>query len=65
MKRYFQDYQLPENLTHLTVNEVYAKSKSGEEETRNDRFFTVITDLRTHKVVWVEQSRSRIVPVTV
>ena len=60
MERYFEEYKLPENLTHLSVDEVYARSKHDEGETRNDRFFTVITDLKTHKVVWVETSRSRI-----
>jgi transposase len=59
MERYFKDYKLPEVLTHLSVDEVYARSNHNENETRNDQFFTVITDLRTHKVVWVEQSRSR------
>jgi transposase len=59
MERYFKDYNLPEGLTHLSIDEVYARSKHEEGETRNDRFFTVITDLTTHKVIWVEQSRSR------
>lgn len=59
MERYFINYKLPEDLTHLCVDEVYARTKHGEEENRSDRFFTIITDLRTHKVVWVEPSRSR------
>jgi len=59
MTRYFQYYQLPPNLTHLSVDEVYAKSTREEHENRNDQFFTVITDLKSGKVIWIEQSRRK------
>lgn len=57
---YFAHYEIPE-VTHLSVDEVYAQAYHDEEmgETRDDRFFTIITCLTTHKVVWVEQSRRR------
>ncbi len=59
MERYFKDYKLPPNLTHLTVDEVYAKAHHNEDESRADRFFTIITDLKSRKVIWVEQARSK------
>jgi transposase len=59
MMRYFASYTLPPNLTHLSVDEVYAKATREEEENRNDQFFTVITDLRTGKVIWIERSRRK------
>jgi transposase len=37
---------------------VYARKKSKfKNESRNRRFFTVISDLNTHKVIWVSESR--------
>lgn len=56
----FAYYDIPE-VRHLTVDEVYAKAHHDEEcdENRNDRFFTIITCLATHKVVWVEKSRRK------
>jgi hypothetical protein len=42
MERYFKDHKLPEVLTHLSVDEVYARSNHNENETRNDQFFTVV-----------------------
>ena len=59
MQRLFQHYKLPQDLTHLSVDEVYAKSHHEEDENRSDRFFTIITDLRSRKPIWIEQSRSR------
>lgn len=59
MMRYFENYTLPPNLTHLTVDEVYAKATREEDENRNDQFFTVITDLKTGKIVWIERSRRK------
>ena len=56
MERYFESYTLPPNLTHLSVDEVYAKATKGDGENRNDFFFTVITDLKSGKVIWVQNS---------
>jgi len=43
------------------VDEVYARSpvQQKEGETRDDLFLTVIIDHKTHKVVWVSQSRRK------
>ena len=60
LNRIFQGYAIPK-LTHIAVDEVYARSSRQQEdnETRDDLFFTVIVDLRTHKVVWVSKSRRK------
>lgn len=57
---YFAQYQIPD-VTHLSVDEVYAQAYHDEEinESRDDRFFTVVTCLTRHKVIWVEQSRRK------
>jgi transposase len=52
-------YKIPE-VTEISVDEVYARKKpkfSGE--SRNRRFFTVISDLKTHRVIWVSESRDK------
>lgn len=53
-----QGYKIPD-VTHIAVDEVYARSAQQQEddETRDDLFFTVIVDLRTHKVIWISKSR--------
>ncbi len=60
LNRIFQGYQIP-SLSHIAVDEVYARSPVQKEvgETRDDLFFTVIVDLRTHKVVWISKSRRK------
>lgn len=60
LKRLLQGYKIPE-LTHIAVDEVYARSpkQQGKDETRDDLFFTVIVDIKTHKVIWVADSRRR------
>lgn len=58
MRRMLQHYKLP-GVTHLSVDEVYARKKKKGEETRSDLFFTVISDLKTGKVVYVTQGRSK------
>jgi len=56
LKRLLQHYKIPP-LTHISVDEVYARSKEKfAGESRTERFFTVITDLKTRKVVWVSES---------
>jgi len=58
LQRLLQGYAIPK-VTHIAVDEVYARSrkqlKPGEK--RDDLFFTVIVDIRTHKVIWVSASR--------
>jgi len=53
-----RSYKTPK-VTHISVDEVYARKSHGENETRNDRFFTVITDMKSKKVIWVEDSRRK------
>ena len=55
-----QGYKIPK-VTHISVDEVYARGKKQlkEGETRDDLFLTVIVDLKTHKVIWVSQSRRK------
>jgi transposase len=60
LKRLLQGYQIPE-VTHIAVDEVYARSPKQQEkdETRDDLFLTVIVDIKTHKVIWVADSRRK------
>ena len=60
MRRMLKQYRIP-NVTHLAVDEVYArrKKKGDLEDDRDERFCTVITDLKTRKVIWVSQSRKK------
>ena len=56
----FKKYEIP-SLSHICVDEVYAKSwhDKDNDENRDDRFFTIISDLVSRKVVWVEYSRRK------
>lgn len=60
LQRLLQGYKIPP-VTHISVDEVYARSakQQKEHETREDLFLTVIVDHRTHKVIWVSQSRRK------
>jgi transposase len=58
MKIMLQYYKIPK-ITHISVDEVYARKKGPKGESRNKRFFTVITDLKTRRVVWVSESRDK------
>lgn len=60
LKRLLQGYQIPE-VTHIAVDEVYARSPVQQEknETRDDLFLTVVVDIKTHKVIWVADSRRK------
>jgi transposase len=52
-------YKIP-NVRRITVDEVYARKKSKyPNESRDNRFFTVISDLDTRKVIWVADSRRK------
>lgn len=60
LQRLLQGYTIPD-ITQISVDEVYARSpvqlKKGE--TREDLFLTIIIDHKTHKVIWVSQSRRK------
>ena len=59
MKRMFQHYKIPK-VKRICVDEVYArKKKYYSKESRDKRFFTVICDLDSRRVVWVSESRSK------
>lgn len=60
LQRLLQGYKIPD-VTHISVDEVYARSsvQLREGENREDLFLTVIIDHRTHKVIWVSQSRRK------
>jgi transposase len=57
MLRMLQHYKIPP-VTRISVDEVYARRKRREgDEDRDDRYFTVISDLDTRRVIWVADSR--------
>lgn len=59
MKRMLRVYKIPE-ITHISVDEVYARKKSKYDgESRNEKFFTIICDLKTRRVIWVSKSRDK------
>lgn len=59
MKRMLANYRIPP-VTQISVDEVYARKKPKfEGESRDDRFFTVICDLKTRRVIWVAESRRK------
>lgn len=60
LARLLQGYKIPE-VTKICVDEVYARGPKQlrDGETRDDLFLTVIADLKTHKVIWVSQSRRK------
>lgn len=54
-----QNYQIPA-VKRISVDEVYARKKSQFfGESREKKFFTVITDIETRKVIWVSDGRSK------
>lgn len=59
LKRMLQNYKIPK-VTRISVDEVYArKKKYGLKESRDKRFFTIICDLDTRRVIWVSESREK------
>lgn len=59
MKNLLQSYKIPK-VTAISVDEVYARKKPKfAGESRNKRFFTVITDLNTRRVIWVSEGRDK------
>ena len=59
MKRMLAHYKIP-IVTQISVDEVYARKKPKfEGESRDERFFTVVCDLKTRRVIWVAESRRK------
>lgn len=59
MERMLKHYKIPD-VTHIAVDEVYSrKKKRFKDEDRDRRFFTIITDLNTRRVIWVSESRKK------
>jgi transposase len=60
LMRLLQGYKIPK-VTHISVDEVYARGpvQLKEGENRDDLFFTVIVDSKTHKAIWVSKSRRK------
>jgi len=59
MRRMFQHYKIPP-IKRISVDEVYArKKKYHSKESRDNRFFTIVSDLDSRRVVWVSESRSK------
>jgi transposase len=58
LTRLRNNYKIP-HVTQISVDEVYARKKKKDGETRNDRFFTIVTCMKTKKVVWVSDSRRK------
>lgn len=59
MLRMVGHYKIPK-VTRISVDEVYARKKSkNPSESRNEKFFTVVSDLNTHRVIWVSFSRNK------
>jgi len=58
LRRLLAGYKIP-GVTKISVDEVYVRRRKKEGETRDDLFFTIITDLKTHKVIYVAPSRRK------
>lgn len=58
MKRLLKSYKIPK-VRRIAVDEVYARKKPQDGENRNKRFFTIVSDLDTRRVVWVSEGRSK------
>lgn len=58
MRRMFQNYKIPA-VRRISVDEVYARRSKYKYKSRDNDFFTVVSDLETRKVIWVSESRSK------
>jgi transposase len=57
--RMIQNYKIPD-VDRISVDEVYTRRKKYfKSESRNEQYFTIITDLKTRRVIWVSQSRDK------
>jgi len=54
-----QNYDIPE-VERISVDEVYTRRKRYfKSESRNEQYFTIITDMKTRSVIWVSPSRNK------
>ena len=54
-----QNYNIPE-VERISVDEVYTRRKKyHRSESRNEQYFTIITDLKTRRVIWTSNSRDK------
>lgn len=59
MIRLLSTYKIP-RARKISVDEVYARRKKKDEgEDRDERFFTIVSDLETRRVIWVSFSRKK------
>ena len=58
LKNQLSHYEIPP-ISKLSIDEVYARAHHEEGETRSDRFFTIFTNAKTSRVLWVEESRRK------
>jgi transposase len=60
LARLLHGYKIPK-VKQISVDEVYGRGPKQlrDGETRDDLFLTVITDIKTHKVIWVSMSRRK------
>ena len=59
MKQMLSNYKIPEP-RRITVDEVYARKKDKPtDRSKSDKYFTVISDIDTGKVIWVAESRRK------
>ena len=57
--RMVQSYEIPD-VERISVDEVYTRRKKYfKSESRSEQYFTIITDLKTRRVIWVSQSRDK------
>jgi transposase len=57
--RMVQNYEIPD-VERISVDEVYTRRKKYfKSESRNEQYFTIITDLKTRRVIWVSNSRNK------
>lgn len=59
MKRMLAFYKIPE-VKRISVDEVYSRKKPKfKGESRDERFFTIVSDLDTRRVIWVSPGRRK------
>lgn len=58
LKRMVQHYKIPD-VSQISVDEVHARSKKVySKESRQRSFFTIVTDVKSRRVIWVSESRT-------
>ena len=57
--RMAQNYEIPD-VERISVDEVYTRRKKYfKSESKNEQYFTIVTDLKTRRVIWVSNSRNK------